>query len=420
MTTPRTPAEPPSYRLEYGPDGRSWTARENLADILERELLGPAYGPEEVIDGAPDSAYLIGRIAPVKLRAGSGDPVGADTGEPDTDVGDAADAESGRGVPLTEVDDSGAGADEDSGMEDEPQQRGLMIPASMGLRYQIPEDLESFTVTASWGVYEPVPEVDAEKARIVRRYKRTPIEIPKTITVADLRDAQTTEIPLQDKVVLRVDRYDDRERGCRLIEIALCNDRETPRKIPVDAWLYQTKLTVAADGAEVFLPVCDTLLDTRYEPDDELRRLNLQYRDRLEFAAGRTCSVDWTVAADARRASKVWTTWLPTCETPPVAAEEVDAMLDMRELAKASLELLRAGLSPIAERYGAWLDAEEARARELPEHLRDEGLDAVSEARKVQRQLADGLEHLLTMGHSNSAVTRQDAARIGDVGAYRA
>ena len=45
-----------------------------------------------------------------------------------------------------------------------------------------------------------------------------------------------------------------------------------------------------------------------------------------------------------------------------------------------------------------WLDAEEARARELPKHLRDEGLDAVSEARKVQRQLADGLEHLLTDG----------------------
>ena len=43
--------------------------------------------------------------------------------------------------------------------------------------------------------------------------------------------------------MLRIDRHDDPERGCRLIEIALCNDRETPRKIPVNAWLYQTKLT---------------------------------------------------------------------------------------------------------------------------------------------------------------------------------
>jgi hypothetical protein len=396
MTTPRTPVKPPAYRLEYEPDGRSWTARENLADILERELLGPANGAEEVIDGGPDSVYLIGRIAPAKLTAGTDDPTDADTGEPDSDVGDATDAESGRGVPVTGVDDSGAGADEDSGVEDEPQQRGLMIPASMGLRCQIPDDLESFTVMASWGVYERVAEKDSERARAVRRYKRTPVEIPKPIALASLRKSGTTEIPLQDKVVLRVDRHDDPERGCRLIEIALCNDRETPRKIPVDAWLYQTKLTVMADGAEVFLPVSDPLLDTRHEPDDELRRLNLQYRDRLEFAAGRTCSVGWAVASGARRASKVWTTWLPTCETPQVAAEEIDAILDMRELAAASPESLRAGLSPIVEQYSAWLDGEEVRARELPEHLRDEGLDAVSEARKVQRQLAEGLEHLLS------------------------
>ena len=395
MTTPRTPVEPPSYRLEHVPDGRSWTVRENLADILERELLGPANGPEEVIDGSPDSVYLIGRIAPAKLTAGTDDPTDADTGEPDTDVGDAADADLDRGVPLTGVDDSGAGADEDSGVEDEPQQRGLMIPASMGLRCQIPDDLESFTVTASWGFYEPITEKDPERQRAVRRYQRTPIEITKPITVASLHESGTTEIPLKDKIMLRVDRHDDPARGCRLIEIALCNDRETPRKIPVDAWLYQTQLTVAAAGAEVFLPASDPLLDTRHEPDDELRRLNLQYRDRLEFAAGRTCSVGWAVADGARRASKVWTTWLPVCETPQVAAEEIDAMLDMRELAAASPEQLRDGLSPIVDRYGEWLDREKERAQALPEHLRGEGLDAVSEAQKVYRQLAEGLEHLL-------------------------
>ena len=69
--------------------------------------------------------------------------------------------------------------------------------------------------------------------------------------VADLGESVTTEIPLKDKVVLRIDRHDDPERNCRLIEIALCNDRVAPRKIPVDAWLYQTRLTVTADQARV-------------------------------------------------------------------------------------------------------------------------------------------------------------------------
>jgi len=381
------------YQLRYEPDGRSWTVRENLADIIERELLGPANGPAEILAGLPDAAYLIGRIAPQRLTGAGGDPVDADSGTAGTDVGDAGDARTGRGVPVTGVDETGASADEDAA-EDEPQVRGLMIPASMGLRCQIPDDLDAFTVTASWGIYEPVSADGAEKAN-VRRYQRTPVQVSRTIAVADLGPA-TSEIPLRGKVVLRIDQYHRGEHGCRLIEIALCNDQVSPRKIPVNAWLYQTELVVTAGGAQVFLPVADPLEDTWDEPDDELRRLQLQYRDRLEFAIGRTCSVDWTVADGARRASEVRTTWLPTCQTPQVAAEEVSAaLLDMTRLATATLDELRAGLAPIAEQYATWLDGERDRALALPAHLRGVALEAVDEAVLVARQLADGLDYLL-------------------------
>ena len=394
MTTNRSvPVEAAPYALRYQPDDRSWTARENLADILERELLGPLNGSEEVLDASPDSVYLIGRIAPVKLAAGRDDPTDRDTGEADSDVGDATDARQGRGVPVTAVDEEGADDDADGATEDEPQRRGLMIPASMGLRCQVPADLDSFTVTATWGMYERYSEESDD--RVARRYKRTPVEIPKTVKVADLQPGETFEIPLKDQVVLRIDRYDEPDYGCRLIEIALCNDRETPRKIPVSAWLYQTRLTVAADGDAVFLPVTDALQHADDIPDDELARLWLQYRDRLEYAMGRTCSVDWQEDKATRRAAKIWTTWLPACETPQVTAENIDAMLDMRELAEASTQQLRDGLSPIVDQYAAWLDAQQERALQLPAHLREQGLEAVAEARKVQRQLADGLGHLL-------------------------
>ena len=68
----------------------------------------------------------------------------------------------------------------------------------------------------------------------------------------------------------------------------------------------------------------------------------------------------------------------------------------MRKLATAPPDELRTGLAPIVDEYGKWLNKQEERVRLLPEHLRGEGLDAVSEARKVQRQLADGLAHLLS------------------------
>ncbi|MEY9935413.1 hypothetical protein ABH926_010095 [Catenulispora sp. GP43] len=404
------PAQQRQYQLASEPDGRSVTVRKNLVDILERELLGPANGPEEVLEGAPDVAYLIGRIAPFRLespRTRTEAPSSADEPDAATDVGDALDAYEGRGVPMTAVDDSSPGSEDDE-VEDSPQQRGLMMPASMGLRCQIADDVTAFTVTSSWGRYESFKEPDRAKgadgenektaAAGTRRYKRTPIEITTPIVIADLDPRQTTTIQLLDTVVLRVDRYDDPNNARKLIEIALCNDRVSPRKIPVDAWLYQAKLHVTADGEPAFVPVSDRLTDTRPERDDELRRLRLQYRDRLEFAVGRTCSVDWKVESpDDRRAVAVWTTWLPTAETPQTTAEEIGAaLLDMRALAEASREELRAGLAPIVDEYTSWLDIQGARAEGLPDHLREDAAELVAEARRVQHQLAEGLDHLLS------------------------
>src|SRR5690606_12558030 len=68
--------------------------------------------------------------------------------------------------------------------------------------------------------------------------------------------------------------------------------------------------------------------------------------------------------------------------------------LDMAVLAQADVDAIRAGLSPIVEGYGDWLDGEETRAASLPAHLQDEAGDAIAEARRVHDQLKEGLNHL--------------------------
>ncbi|MBO3089431.1 DISARM system helicase DrmA [Cellulomonas sp. zg-ZUI40] len=396
----RDATEPPrktsSYELTYAPNGSSWNDRENLADILERELLGPSRGEEEVIEVPPDSVYLVGRIAPVRLT-GKASPSQAGSDEAPTDVGDEADALEGRGVPVTAVDDTTAESDEDA-VDDQPQRRGLMIPASMGLRFQIPMDLASFTVRASWGVYNPFDSGEVTKSGTpIRHFRRTPIEKSVLVRVVELSLTETKAYPLQDDVVLRVDVMEDPERDRRLVEVALCNDRETPSRIPVNAWLFQTRLYVEADGDAVFLPVTDVMENTRFERDDELRRLNLQYRDRLEFAHGRTCSADWSVAPHARRASRVWTTWLPTSETPQTLATEIDgALLDMQLLKNATPQQIEAGLRPIITGYRDWLTTQDGKAADLPAHLQDDAHEAIHDARRVCDQLESGLTHLLS------------------------
>ncbi len=388
-----TPADT-GYVLNFPTDGTSFSVRENLVDILERELLGPIHGEEELLPFSPKQMYLVGLIAPVKLTNTDGSGLDQDDADDLAEVRlDEDGVTEGRGVPAVAADESEADAEEDDA-EDRAPKQGLMIPASMGLRFQVPSDLASFDVTASWGTYETVETDEVSKAgRPIRKYQRTPVEETQTITLAALTPGRTETVVLRDAICLRIDRYDDSEYGRVLVEIALCNDRETPLPIPSNMWMFQTRLLIDAGGAEAFLPVRDVLEQDWPEHDDEVRRLDLQYKDRLEFAIGRTCSADWVVRKGSRRATSVSTTWLPKAETPQTRAGEVEgAMLSMKSLASADPDELRAGLAPLVSGYGAWLDGQQGVAAQLPEHLRETADVVLWEAWQAHQRLVDGLE----------------------------
>ena len=417
----------PPYDLAYELDDSSLSVRTNLVDILRRELLGPADGENEVLTVAPDGRYNLGRIAPTRLTssADSPDPGGnsdhSDRDDHGADEGtldvDALDARASTGVPITGADESGPDGDEDTAgdRDDAPIRRGLMIPASMGLRFQVPADLDSLTIHASWGVYHPqsagsadeahkeASEVGRDKDRPATVYRREDVTEHVPIDLASLVPGTTQDHALREDVMLRLDaQLENRVEGDRLlIEVALCNDRQTPRRIPTQAWLFQTRLDVDAGGRAVFLPVHDVLTDTSAASavllsDADEARLALQYRDRLEYAVGRTCSADWTVLPGQRRATQVRTEWIPASTTPQTDAATVDgALLDMTALATATPDQLRAGLTPIVEAYGAWLGRQRSAVAALPDHLRPTAEEVVEEAEQVHASLAAGLDHLL-------------------------
>ena len=107
------------YSLSYAPDESSFTVRENLVDILERELLGPVHGPTEVLPFSPRSQYLVGLIAPVKL---SGRKAMSDhDDEIDSERGHlveaGSDRDGGSGVPTSASDETEADAEDDDAEE---------------------------------------------------------------------------------------------------------------------------------------------------------------------------------------------------------------------------------------------------------------------------------------------------------------
>lgn len=138
-----------AYRLTYQPDGTSITVRENLVDILARELLGPIRGPQEVLPFSPRSQYLVGHLAPVKLT-------GRRAHRRQRGPGPCQRRGARRGRWRAGLRGRRNDADTDDDAQDRAPKQGLMIPASMGLRFQVPPDLVSFTITASWITYETV------------------------------------------------------------------------------------------------------------------------------------------------------------------------------------------------------------------------------------------------------------------------
>lgn len=368
----------PPFDLSEPLDGSSYMCRENLQDILARELLGPAQGDKELLETRPQNKYILGRIAPVR--------VGVD--EQDTDGQEAED------------DDNAQAAGPDGEDDDTSPRRGLMIPSSMGLRFQIPDDLNAFTVHCSWARYED-EKVEAQgegNKNTITCYRRVPMEVSVKVHLKDIHDGITASFPVRDHVVLRIDRYDDTDHKRCLIEIALCNDMESEKPVPTAKWMFQTQLNVDADGRAVFLPVHDWNEDASFEdePDYEQRCLRLQYRNRLEFAVGRTCSADWTVSPEYPRcATNVRTTWLPTADIPQTEARVVEGVeLDMTKLATMNGERLHAVLSPIAAEYTTWLDEQETSIDMLPQHLQDTAHDVVDTARLAAQQLQDGIDFL--------------------------
>ena len=412
-----TPHDGTAYVFEEEPGPTSASVRAGLLEILRRELLGPAEGDTEVLTTQPSQRYLLGRIAPTRLQNAAETPA-AETSEDGEGI-DPLDAAASTGVPVTgsEEDMLSATVDEDPGedTDDEPVRRGLMIPASMGLRFQVPADLDALNVHISWGTYEPTGAEAATgqaSADTGTRYQRVPHEHSLHLTPAALTPGRTEDRILDGDVTLRIDSHLDEPAGRYLIELALCNDRTTPRRIPTEAWMFQTRIDVDAGGRAVFLPVHDPTLPPnpgsgpRPEPGSEEARLDLQYRDRLEFAVGRTCSADWSLPPAPtgdeipRRAVQVRTTWIPTVETPQTAAADVHgALLDMRALVAAATapngsDALRDALEPIVSAYSTWLDEQAAAAADLPDHLRDTAEETLAEARQVRAQLAEGLAHL--------------------------
>lgn len=376
----------------------STTVRAELIDLIEAELLGPRGGADEEIVGTPRGRYQVGALAPVTVDPDQS-AVEATVQESDdpNEIGEAISDVDRKHLPQQGVPvDSGenAGAAEDDEERDEGPKGALTHPSSMGLRFQLARDCRVVTVSASWGRYEGERR-ENEHGRKVLYSRRTPFERSVEIDVRDHSVHAVLEpIELDVEVTLRVELFPLKDRT--IVEIALSNDRITGMDAPPKDWLFQTKLKVEANsGDAVFLPTRDVLEHGYHEIDDERRRLDLQYRHRLEFAIGRTCSATWAADDVARTAKSVETSWLPTADVAQtVPGGAADAVTSMKTLAELEADGAETAFLPLIDGYTDWLRKQQAVADGLPEHFRETAEDAIGEAEIVAERLREGVDLL--------------------------
>jgi hypothetical protein len=243
--------------------------RQNLENLIVRDLLGPWDGESELLKGSPKSRYLVGMLAPVVTN-------------PEVQKVSTED-EDGEVVVMGDADSNVTG---DDASEDSAASGLLMHPSSMGLRCQVPKEVLALRVVARWGKYEPT-QIQAEESGAARGFLRTQTEHS---VVIDLAKQESDYVLDADDSRLHVEVYENGKQ--KVVEISLLNVKTHEKIAPVPSWMFQAGFeVVGVNGDSVFLPTDDVLEIPVTDPDPEVQHLSLLYSEQLEFAVGRACSV---------------------------------------------------------------------------------------------------------------------------------
>jgi hypothetical protein len=325
--------------------------RARLEEMVRRDLLGPAGGPEEEVNERNvRGRYIIGLLAPKgqSLLPDEQDELGVDG------AGDAEESKADRAIPQT----------------------ASMLPSAIGLTFTVEGAAQEIEITARWGRYHRIEsEVVKEDDRGPRRvWKREPVESTSDPIV--LKPGEIYWFPEPDHRQVYVRGLCRRRDDVWTITLFLVNAQEEPKFNKDSAWIFQPELVVRApDGGPIFIK--RQLPPDLNAADPEDRAMEMLYRRHVEFAVGHGVAVHPTLAeGHDDRAVEVRTEVLPTYEVEqmkPPTPEEIplldEALLDMRALSELEMGDFAAALTPLVEAYAGWIDEQAARLAAPPPDL---------------------------------------------------
>lgn len=349
-TTPAIPITNPATLVTKTPSD----LRDELTNMVVRDLLGPAGGPDEELNQYEDHAYqryLVGMLAP-----------------------------KGSEIPGEELDELAA-SDGDEGEESSPDSgvpaAGTYFPSSMGLSFVVAKDAKQIVVDAEWGQYLRVKSStqankDGNPANV---WRRTPVQSPPL--PLDLKEGAFKPLPLhKDHPLVQLQGRMRLTTDGWVVTLFMVNQQEERKRRgePKDeVWVFQPKLRVRGiENQPIFVQRKSAKADlSKMDPltREESETLEMLYRHQHEFAVGHGISVHATLGeSSAEHAVLLETEWVPRFEvpqqTPRSAADDENlngVVMDMKELAVLPKPGLIASLRHIETAYRVWIKMEAAK-----------------------------------------------------------
>ncbi len=361
--------------------------RDELQDLVIRDLLGPARGPEEEIEDAPHDRYLVGMLAPRRQFL-----------TPET---------------FDDLAVGGEGTAEEGSVDVSAPQATTMFPSSFGMTFSVDGSATALQVVARWGHYERVESAvlknDAGNPR--RVWKRRPIEstsAPIPLKPGPLKwpvTAEFQEVTVQGLV--RAQRHD------WIVTLFLVNGQEEPKQLRDTAWLFQPELIVTTlDKSPSFLRRPQNL--DLVHADAEDRAMAMIYRSDVEFAVGHGVSVHADrLPGDIDRAVRLSTRVVPVGEVPQVIAPTSadlpglsGLVLDMKVLSDTESANFAARLGPLAVAYREWIQAQSTRISDAASGLsqfQDDARTAMQRCTEALERIEAGVTLLETSARAAEA-----------------
>ena len=360
--------------------------RELLTTTLCDDLLGPALGPwEQVVGVNVRDRYLVGKLAPADTKpALDFEPADMLAGSPDKN---------------------------DPNQVETTVTAQSLIPASMGMSFCVPSDLAAIHVEVTWGQYVRTREdsLDPDGTHRAYAWQRHPAGGSAVISLDKPSIFPIPPDPEFPKVVLKGSVSKAGRDGVKLVSLFLVNTQVKPDRFQDEAWVFQPTITVeSTDGQPVFIrkPGPDEHFD------EEVERLNMLYRDRVEFAMGHGVSVHAEPSStNPTKANRISTTFLPTQEvqTTEAAGNGDQDRPNLRGLAKAGLfdmkvladlavpdkcNTLVAGLTHFVNDYDRWISEQrEQIGRELNGYAMA-AADTTTQCQRIRDRLRESIEVL--------------------------